>query len=187
MAAVTKVVMMFCLLPMASMGSAGEPANDGENLVRFAYEKMNQAILEANTKIGACMEKGKNTILPPQVFPKLPLSKREWGSALGYLSFRASTRCEENSSANTVMAFTQFKVLEKEMAGKNAADVYPASSYQYELEDLCCIALKTNLRTEIEYKKIDPKIRQTLESIPELSQPFNPLAAMKTLGLTPSP
>ncbi len=187
MAAVIKVLVMFCLLSMASTGGAGETENNGEQMVQFAYVKMIQAIQEADSKISVCMEKEKKTILPPQVFPKLPLSKSEWGSALGYLRFKANTRCEENSLANAVMAFSQFKMIEKKITGKNAADVYPAGPYKYEFETLCCGSLETELRTEIEYKKIDPKIRQTLESIHELKQPFNPIAALKALGLKPSP
>lgn len=187
MAAITKVVIMCCLLSVVSTGGAGETENNGEELVQFAYAKMIQALQEAESKVGICMDREKNTILPPQVFPKLPLSKSEWGAALGYLRFRANTRCEENSLANAVLAFSQFKMIEKKITGKNAADVYPAGPYKYEFETLCCGSLKTELITEIEYKKIDPKIRQTLESIPELSEPFNVIAAMKTLGLKPSP
>jgi len=187
MAAVTKIVIMCCLLSVVSTSGAGETKDDGKELVQFAYAKMTQALEEADSKVGVCMEKEKNTILPPQVFPKLPLSKSEWGSALVYLSFKAQTRCEENSLANAVLAFSQFKTIEKEMTGKNSPDVYPAGRYKYEFETLCCGSLKTELRTEMEYKKIDPKIRQTLESIPEFKQPFNPIAALKTLGLKPSP
>lgn len=178
MAAVTKLMVVLCLLVVSTAGCASETEKKNDEVVQLVYEKMNHAILQAETKIGACLDKEQKTILPSQVFPKLPLSNDEWKSAITYLSFKALDQCQENILASALMAFSRFKVIEKKLTGKNTKD-----TNQYKLEDLCCGALETEIRAEINYKKIDPKVRQTLESIPELNQPFNPIAALKGLGL----
>ena len=183
MAAVNKIIIVFFLLSATSIGCAGEIEKNGKEMVQLAYKKMIHAISEANKRVGSCMEKEKKTILPSHIFPKLPLSKNEWKSTIAYLSIKAQARCEGNALARALMAFSQFKFLEKKITGKNAPDIFPAGTYQYELEDLCCGSLETEMRAEIRYKKIDPKTRQTLENIPELNQPFNVIAAAKALGL----
>ena len=179
MAAVTKLTVILFLLSWTSISGADETGKNGEEITQLAYEKMNRAILEMNTKISACLKKEQDTILPSQVFPKLALSNNEWKTAVAYLSAKALTHCEENTLANALMAFSQFKFLEKKVSGKNGTRKLPNDTW----EEICCNALAIKMKDELKYREIDPKIRRTLENIPELNRPFNPLAALKALGL----
>lgn len=129
------------------------------------------------------MEREKNTVLPAHIFPKLSLSEDKWRAALAYLRAAALDRCVDNTLAVAVMAYNQFRFIENQKTGKNAANVFPKNTYEYELEDLCCEVLERKLRIELEYGKIEPKVKQTLESISELQHPFNAVSALKSLGI----
>ena len=190
MAVATRTIAILGLLFVATLGCAGEtdkseseniPRIYSDDIVQLAYAKMLRAVFEAEKTVDACLQKEKNTIIPAHVFPKLPLSDSEWKFAIAYLSAKALNHCQENVLSNAVMAFSQFKFLEKKVTGKNAVDVSPSGTYQYEVEDLCCGTVEIQIRTELKYQKIDPEIRNVLEGIPELNKPFNPVAAIKAL------
>lgn len=192
MAAVIKTIVIVCSLAAgctACMNSMGETKKEEPTLqtyrneiIQLAYMKANKAIADLNQKVGTCDDMGAKTVIPPQVFPVLPISDDEWRTALLYLSSRATDRCVGAAWGAAVLAFDQFKVIEKKLTGKNASDTLTSGNFQYNLEDLCCGALETQLRIELKYNKIDPAARQTLESIPELNKPFNPIATAKAMG-----
>lgn len=152
-----------------------EKVNNNE-ILEAAEKKMRQAIAVLEKKIADCDDNGRmKTILPRHAIPAIPLSDQEWDTALTHLSTKAVDRCIGHAWSEALMAFTQFKNFEKQLTGVNVIDTSP-----YTLELLCCASELGKLKTELEYQKIEPKIRQVLEGIPELAKPFNPIATRKT-------
>lgn len=178
MAAATKISVVLCALivgcaPPAVSVRQKDPSvrySYTTEVVQLAYEKWTDALTELEKKVDACGNERKKTVIPPQVLPALPLSEGDWGTALTHLSSKAMNHCVGNLWGEALLAYTRFRDFEKQVTGSNAID----TGY-YNVDILCCIGEFGQMELELEYKKIDPKFRQVLESIPELSQPFNPI------------
>lgn len=187
-----KVLLLLSLLSLASSVLAEEVKENSEEMITLAREKMNLAIVETGKTIEGCMDKEKNTTLSSQVFPKLPLSDNEWRIVVGYLYFRAVDRCEGAAHASALLAVSHYKYIVKKITGKRLAeflasgsDQVPKGEDQGDVAELFYGEVERYLKYEVKYRKIDSKIRQVLEGIPELNKPFNPLAASEVLGLSP--
>lgn len=185
MAAVTKSWVVLCALAVGCAAPA-RSVRQKDPTVRYSYttevvelahEKWTEALAKLEKKVDACGNERMKTVIPSQVLPALPLSDREWEMALAHLSIKATDRCEGNLWGDAVLAYTRFRDFEKQVTGGNAID----TGY-YNLELLCCMSVFGSMEIELEYKKIDSKIRQTLESIPELNQPFNPIRTREAMG-----
>ncbi|MDH4275514.1 MAG: hypothetical protein OEW08_10780 [Gammaproteobacteria bacterium] len=148
-----------------------------EEIVLLAHTKMLRAIDKANLKSAICDEKRMETTVSARVLPSLPLSKRDWGVAFTYLAAKAMTRCDEDAVNKAFMAFARFKNIEKALMGDKILN-----TGFYSMELLCCLAERGKLETELQYMKIDAKIRETLEAIPELNEPFNPILTIEAMG-----
>lgn len=145
--------------------------------VQLARARMQETFVRLEKKIRVCDDDLRaTTVVSPQVIPKLPLSEREWGTALAHLSNQATARCEGDVWGEALLAYTRFRDFEKQTTGGNTVDTSP-----YNLEMLCCIGEFGKLEIELEYRKIAPEIRQQLESIPELNRPFNPIKTFETM------
>lgn len=185
----TIVVILLALVSSACTTSMSETKRENDNgelvrnvtdeeILQFAHERMKRTVAHLEQKILDCNDnKGMKTVIPPHVLPTLPLSTREWGTALAHLSFKATKNCEGNAAwGDALMALTQFIDIEKQLTGANTTDVSP-----YTVELLCCIGERGSIETELRYRKIPPEIRQKLESIPELNQPFNPIKTFEAM------
>ena len=183
MAAVTKIWVGLCTL---IVGCAGPELSvrQKDPTVRYSYttevvqlaqEKMQDVLATLEKKVDACGDERMKTVISPQVLPALPLSDREWEMALAHLSIKAMDDCV-GRLRDAVLAYTRFRDFEKQVTGRNAID----TGY-YNLELLCCMSVFGSMEIELEYKKIDPNIRQTLETIPELKQPFHPVKTFEAM------
>lgn len=185
MAAVTKTLVVLCALivgcavPATSLRQKDPTVRYSytTEVVQLAYEKWTDALAELEKKVDACGNERKKTVIPSQALPVLPLSHFEWGVALTHLSARAMNRCVGNLVGDALLAYTRFRDFEKQVTGGNAVD-----TGDFDVELLCCMSVFGQMETELEYKKIDPKIRQTLESIPELNQPFHPIHTQEAMS-----
>jgi len=185
MAAVTKTWVALCAL-IVGCAAPELSVRQKDPTVRYSYttevvelalEKMQDVLATLEKKVDACGNERMKTVIPPQVLPALPLSDREWEMAMAHLSIKAMDDCVGRLRGDAVLAYTRFRDFEKQVTGGNAID----TGY-YNLELLCCMSVFGSMEIELEYKKIDPKIRQTLESIPELRQPFNPIRTRDAMG-----
>ena len=184
MAAVTKTMVVLCALivgcaaPAASVRQKDPTVRYSytTEVVQLAYEKWTEALATLEKKVEACSGKERKTVIPSQVLPVLPLSDFEWGTALTHLSARAMNRCEGNLLGDALLAYTRFRDFEKQVTGGNTVD-----TGDFDVELLCCMSVFGQMETELEYRKIDPTIRQMLESIPELNQPFHPVKTLEAM------
>lgn len=174
------VLTLGCAACSVSVGKTKDAAVQSEypvEAVQLARERMQETFVKLEEKIRACDDGLRTTtVVSPQVIPKLPLSEREWGTALAHLSNQATARCEGDAWGEALLAYTRFRDFEKRTTGGNAIDTSP-----YNLEMLCCIGELGKLETELEYRKIAPEIRQQLETIPELNRPFNPIKTFEAM------
>jgi len=176
MAAATKTWVALCALVVGCAGPAVSVRQKDPTVrysyttevVQLAYEKWTDALADLEKKVGACGNERMKTVIPSQVLPALPLSDREWEMALAHLSIKALNRCVGGLRGEALLAYSRFRDFEKQVTGGNAIDTGP-----YNVELLCCMSVFGSMEIELEYQKIDPKIRPTLENIPELNQPFN--------------
>ncbi|MEK6748886.1 MAG: hypothetical protein AABY83_06730 [Pseudomonadota bacterium] len=150
---------------------------NNDEIVLFAHAKMLHAIDQANLSAGKCDEKRMKTTVPARTLPEVILSKREWGVALTYLSAKAMTRCGEEALNRAFITFVRFKNVEKALLGSNKMNTDP-----YSMELICCMSERGKLETELQYLKIDSKIRQILEETPALKEPFNPILTLEAMG-----
>lgn len=186
MAAATKISVVLCALIVSCAAPPAASLRQKDPTVRYsyttevvqlAYEKWTEALAKLEKKVDICGNERKKTVIPLQALPVLPLSDFEWGTALTHLSAKAMNRCVGNLWGDALLAYTRFRDFEKQVTGGNTVD----TGY-YDLELLCCMSVFGQMETELEYRKIDPAIRQTLESIPELSQPFNPIYTREAMS-----
>lgn len=167
-----------CALPIGKTkaNTSSLSAYDAE-ILQLARERMQETFIKLERRIRDCDDNLRRvTVVSPAVIPKLPLSEQDWGTALLYLSARATIRCEGDVWGEALLAYTRFRNFEKRLTGGNATDTSP-----YNLEILCCIGEFGALETEVRYRKLDPQIRLKLESIPELNQPFNPIRTLEAM------
>jgi len=172
MAAATKISVVLCALIVSCAAPPAVSLRQKDPTVRYsyttevvqlAYEKWTEALAKLEKKVDICGNERKKTVIPLQ--------------ALTHLSAKAMNRCVGNLWGDALLAYTRFRDFEKQVTGGNAVD----TGY-YDLELLCCMSVFGQMETELEYRKIDPAIRQTLESIPELSQPFNPIYTREAMS-----
>ena len=184
MAAATKVSVVLCALIVGCAAPAvsvrqKDPTDRYSyttEVVQLAYEKWTDALADLEKKVGACGDERMKTVIPSQVLPVFPLSDFEWGTALTHLSAKAMNHCVGNLWGDALLTYTRFRDFEKQVTGDNAVD----TGY-YDVELLCCMSVFGQMETELEYRKIDPTIRQMLESIPELNQPFHPVKTFEAM------
>ncbi|MEK6750389.1 MAG: hypothetical protein AABY83_14515 [Pseudomonadota bacterium] len=190
MVAVIKILIAFVALTLPSVNSAGEPKDNTKNaqgtdssnirneeVVFLAHAKALRALEKLEVRSAVCGEKMMETKVPIRILPTLPLSKREWGTVFTHLAAKAMGRCEEDAVNKAFMAFARFKNFEKAIMGDKILN-----TGFYSMELLCCLAERGKLETELHYMKIDGKIRETLEAIPELNEPFNPILTIEAMG-----
>ncbi len=178
MAVVTKIWVVLCSLvvgcaaPSVSVRQKDPTVRYSytTEVVQLAHEKWTEALTKLEKKVDACGNERMKTVIPSHVLPALPLSEGDWGTALTHLSAKTMNRCVGNLWGEALLAYSRFRDIEKQVTGGNAIDTGYYNEYL-----LCCASEFGQMETELEYKKIDPKFRQTLESIPELNQPFNPI------------
>ena len=180
MVAVIKYCLFIVAVFVASFdgsSAAGVPAAGDADVLALSAKKMEHAIAALNVKIQTCDdEKRMKTTVPAKLLGSVSLSNKEWGTALLHLSTRATERCIGSAWGDALAAFAQFKFIEKKLTGKNTIDTSP-----YDFETLCCVSEMGKLQTELEYLKINAKVRQQLEAIPALHEPFNPISTKKEL------
>lgn len=151
-----------------------------KEILQFALEQMNTATAALDQRVGECAKAAKR-VLDPALMKSLPLSNSEWGVALSALGLRAGHKCWEDGYllARALMAVMKFQAAEKHYKGKNTLKIpYGAAS-----ENLCCGTWRLEITQELKYQKLDPQVREALESIPELREPFNFFATIKAWGI----
>ncbi len=149
-----------------------------DEIINLAYTKMRASIGMLERKIDECKALAKDTTLDPALFQSLPLTKQEARTALGYFRSYAEDKCEGKELwAKIAMEFAQFKHIEKLYKGEN---IIETESY---LEMICCMSARSHFETIWRYLKIAPEIREELERMPELQEPFNAIATARKMGL----
>lgn len=169
-----------CAAPVGAMRAEAPSSASNTEVLKLARERMQEAFSKLEDKIRECDENLRmRTVVPPNAIPKLPLSEREWGTALLYLSNQATARCEGEAWGEALLAYARFRDFEKQITGRNATDTSP-----YDLPMLCCIGQFAALETEVAYRELDPDIRQKLEMVPDLNRPFNPIKTFEAMQKT---
>lgn len=115
-----------CVTPVVEMKTnASSSAHDAE-VLQLARERMLEAFIKLEQKIRDCDNNMRmTTVVSPTAIPKLPLSERDWGTALLHLSNRATARCQGDAWGDALLAYTRFRDLEKRTTGGNATNTSP--------------------------------------------------------------
>ena len=175
MDAVNKTLLAVCLSLFSAIACAQETAAPHEpyapteeEILQVATGRMTAALAALEQGAKECSKAGLR-VLDPALFKAVTLSDREWRLALGNLSSSAFDRCVEDNPlwGRALTALMQFKAAEIYYKGKNTIKT------RYYPEDLCCAAWRARISTGLMYQKLDPQARKALESIPELSEPFD--------------
>ena len=169
-----RVGLLVLLLPTWAHGI--EPLTDVEKeTLAFALAHANTAVDALNDRLGECEKAEKANVLDPALFTGFSLTEQEWWHALSALYHRASARCINKDEVHyrALVALMQFRETEKSYTGKNATKTPHAP------EEICCITGLFRSRYEMSYSKLDPKVRQRLEAIPGINEPFAPIRTIK--------
>ena len=147
-------------------------------IINLAYTQMRASVEELEKKIDNCEALIRKKTLTPTLFQALPLTKEEAKTTLKYFYSLAQHQCEGMELwAKTAMEFAQFKYIEKLYKGKNIIKT------ENNFEIICCAGSRSRFEEKWNYLKILPEIRQKLERIPELKQPFNLVRTAEKMGL----
>ena len=174
-----KPFLLVCLfvLPLSTWAQDIEPLTDEEKeTLAFALKHANAAIAVLEARVEGC-EASRGKVLDPVLFKGFSLTDQEWVDTLIVLSHRADARCVNKDGAHhrALVALMQFKDTEKFYTGKNATKTV------YDPESICCNSGLFGSRNEMRYSKLDPKIRQRLEAIPGVSEPFDLVKTVEAL------
>lgn len=178
MDAVTRILLAVGLSLFSAIACAKEAATPYEptekEILQFALEQMNTAVDALDERERECA-KGRKRVLDPALMKSIPLSNSEWRIALSALVLRAVNKCGEDGG-RALMALMRFKAAEEHYKGKNSIKT------RYYPEDLSG-SWETEITAELKYQRLDPQVRKTLESIPELNEPFNLIATVDAWGI----
>lgn len=164
------VCLIVLSLSACSHADIKEPLTDEEKeTIAFALKQARAAIAVLNDRVDACGKTSQNKMLDPVLLRRFSLTDREWVVALNALSNRADARCfnKDGVQHRALVALLQFRKTEKFYTGSNDIDVL------YTPELICCMNGLSGSLAEMLYNKLDPKLRQQLESIPGIDEPFN--------------
>lgn len=151
------------------MGQDYEPLTDEEKeTLAFALEQANAAIAVLGTRVRECSEARQGKVLDPVLFKGVSLTEEEWTNALSVLYHRAEGRCLDQGGVHhrALVAIMQFKATEKSRTGKNATQTHNPDL-------ICCISGMFLSRNEMQYSKLDVKVRRRLEAIHGINEPFD--------------
>jgi len=183
MAAVSKRFIVFFLWVFVSAAAAEESAmlinpQQEDEIINLAYTQMQGSFEALENKIEQCRILAKNNTLPPTLFKSLPLTEQEMRVILGHFKSLTQEKCEDMGLwAKLAMEFAQFKHIEKYYKGKNTIET------AVNFETICCISSEGRFEEKWNYLKIAPEIREKLERIPELQQPFDFIKTAEIMGL----
>lgn len=179
MDAIIRALLAGCLSLLSTIACAQETAAPYEpteqEILRFAFEQMNTTVDALDERERECA-KGRKRVLDPALMKLISLSNSEWRIALSTLVLRAVNKCGEDGG-RALIALMRFKAAEKHYKGKNGIKT------RYEPELLCCGSWELEITKELKYQRLDPQARKVLESIPDLSEPFNLVATVKAWGI----
>jgi len=170
---VIKIAFIVCFLCLLVSGVSAESPmiinkQQEDEIINFAYKKMEASVEAFNNKIGECEKIGKKNVLTLTWLQLLPLTKLETRYVLLYFHAINEDKCVgAEIEERAIVDFVQFKSIEKDFKGKNTIK----TKLPFEL--VCCTGLRSHYRRMWRYLTIAPEIREKLEQIPELKQPFN--------------
>ncbi len=175
-----KLLLLVCLvvLPLSAWAQEIEPLTDEEEeTLAFALKHANAAIAALEDRAGECNKAGWAKALDPTLFKSFSFSNLEWRYALSALNHRAMARCFNKDGVHhrAMVALMLFRNIEKYHTGKNVTKM------PYNPELICCLSGMLETHNEMQYSKFDPKIRQRLEAIPGINEPFDLLVTFETV------
>lgn len=174
------IVCFLCTFALAVPAENIKPLSEKQKdqIILLAYKKMIASTDELERKIGQCEKVEKTNIFDPASLQSLPLTNQEVKAILIRFHWQAQEKCHGiNAWAKAITDSIQFKYVEKHYKGKNVLQT------RYNLDILCCDMSPKRYQAEWEYLEIDPEIREKVEKIPELKQPFNLSDAADKMGL----
>ena len=153
----------------------------------FALAHANEAIAALEARREECEKAMKGNVLDPALFKVFSLTAQEWRYAMSALHNRAEARCVNKDGVHhrALVALMQFRTTEKTFTDKNAIKTAHAP------EEICCISPMFGSLIEMKYSKLDSKVRQRLEAIPGINEPFAyvslPVEALRAVNQPPIP
>ncbi len=181
-----KLLLLVCLFvsSLSTWAQDIEPLTDEEKeTLAFALVHANVAIAALEDRVEKCDKAEQGKVLNPTLFKGFSFTDLEWRYVLSTLYRRAHARCINKDGVHhrALIALMQFRKTEKSYTGKNATKT------PYNPESICCNSGMFGSRNEMRYNKLDPKIRQRLEAIPEISEPFDALRTIDAVLATNQP
>ena len=161
----------------AYQSPVGKTDEETETLA-FSLKKAITAMGALDVVIGECDKPIRGKVLDPALLKVFTLTDDEWKSALSTLHYRALNHCINKDGVHhrALVARMQFKNNEKSITGKNATKI------PYTPELICCDMGSSGSRHEMRYSKLDQKVRQRLEAIPGINEPFDFIRTLEALG-----
>ncbi len=140
------------------------------------FTKMQTVIDALEQKVAYCADLSGKRSLSPSLFNNMDLPIEDWITVFSYFSFRAQHHCEGDELwSSAVMALNRFKWLEKYYTGSNMRET------RYRRGNFCCGIWETELSLELAYLKIPREVREKLDGIAELQEPFDMLNIVETM------
>ncbi|MCF6210562.1 MAG: hypothetical protein L3J88_03450 [Gammaproteobacteria bacterium] len=183
MVAIKKGLMACLLWIVAATAWAGEDPEfinkqQQDEIINLAYTQMRASVEELEKKIDACELLIRNNTLSPVLFQTLSLTKQEARVTLKYFYSLAQHKCEGLELwAKVAIEFARFKYIERLYKGENIIKT------ENNFEIICCAGSRSRYEEQWQYLKIAPEVREQLERIPELMQPFDLVKTAEKMGL----
>ncbi|QPC31375.1 hypothetical protein IS481_16900 [Caldimonas thermodepolymerans] len=134
--------------------------------VHHAYQRYQAARSEFERRVDLCMQAQRREVRA-DVFNRMGLSQKQQEVAAFVLSVRAVSACEAPAKGQLMVAYGVYR----DVAQRAGVSVDPKSErYVAQLLERERMALE---REVSDYANLSEELRQKLESIPELQQPFD--------------
>ena len=157
-----KALVLISLTATMSLPMADDPYKD--KILYLANQEVQIAIIELGKAINDC--RSQEGILNVSLFDRIEVPWEELTIGLFHLSMKARRECErEELWKNFLYALSKYRSIQHH---------YNKEEYrEFEYEVLFHGNAWREMELEIKYREIDSKYRSLLESMPELSRPFN--------------
>jgi len=147
-----------------------------DDVISLAQSKFMRAKERAEGAIDRCEALAKDNVLSPSLFNKISIEPRQLEIALHVLNLKARNTCDGDFMARFFVAASIYRAT-AEKFNRVAEETLPYTEYM--LYGTSWMSLKTN----VSYNSIEQQVRDSLESITELSKPFNLFKTLKLLKL----
>lgn len=161
----TKMLTVFLsiIFMLFSASAAADTAS-----IELAQLRFNQSIVELDSQEVAC--DAQRQILPANLFDQIKTTTEQRRTALKYFHDRALASCAEGALKDFLVAAANLSAI----APETAADIQEATHLIIQTQ----ISL---LKSESEFNRLDPQLREQLLQLPNIKAPFKLLESGRVL------